>query len=191
VAGEFKLLQTLKELLGDAETLGACQRAAKDAFSIMSHGVVNRVWNLVCRFAIDFRIDTWNSWFSRALRVLQGLWGGEMHMKTTAPLNATCWCLWWPVEWWRRTWTSNKAPTLTWTEQYRLVVYSACSSQKLKYIWINSSGLPVILLFTCGVGDIFFGVFFSASQQMMFCSPCSFLKSPLSRLREFQGRCQI
>ena len=61
VAGEFKLLQTLKELLGDAETLGACQRAAKDAFSIMSHGVVNRVWNLVCRFAIDFRIDTWNS----------------------------------------------------------------------------------------------------------------------------------
>ncbi|KAG2602074.1 probable 3-deoxy-D-manno-octulosonic acid transferase, mitochondrial isoform X1 [Panicum virgatum] len=54
VAGEFKLLQTLKELLGDAETLGACQRAAKDAFSIMSHGVVNRVWNLVCRFAIDF-----------------------------------------------------------------------------------------------------------------------------------------
>ena len=68
VAGEFKLLQTLKELLGDAETLGACQRAAKDAFSIMSHGVVNRVWNLVCRFAIDFQIDTWNSWFSRALR---------------------------------------------------------------------------------------------------------------------------
>jgi 3-deoxy-D-manno-octulosonic-acid transferase len=54
VAGEFELLQTLKELLGDAETLGACQRAAKDAFSIMSHGVVNRVWNLVCRFAIDF-----------------------------------------------------------------------------------------------------------------------------------------
>ena len=60
VAGEFELLQTLKELLGDAKTLVARQRAAKDAFSVMSLGVVNRVWNLVCRFAIDFQTDTWN-----------------------------------------------------------------------------------------------------------------------------------
>jgi hypothetical protein len=59
VAGEFELLQTLKELFGDAETLGARQRAAKDAFSIMSHGVVNRVWDVVCRFAIDFETDKW------------------------------------------------------------------------------------------------------------------------------------
>ncbi|XP_021313115.1 probable 3-deoxy-D-manno-octulosonic acid transferase, mitochondrial isoform X2 [Sorghum bicolor] len=61
VSGEFELLQTLKELLGDASTLGARQRAAKNAFSIMSDGVVNRVWNLVSRFAIDFQTDTWNS----------------------------------------------------------------------------------------------------------------------------------
>lgn len=61
VSGEFELLQTLKELLGDACTLRARQRAAKNAFSIMSEGVVNRVWNLVCRFAIDFQTDTWNS----------------------------------------------------------------------------------------------------------------------------------
>jgi len=61
VSGEFELLQTLKELLGDASTLGARQRAAKNAFSIMSDGVVNRVWNLVSRFAIDFQTDMWNS----------------------------------------------------------------------------------------------------------------------------------
>lgn len=58
VAGESELLQTLKELLGDAKTLGTRQKAAKDAFSIMSDGVVNRAWNLVCRFAIDFQTDT-------------------------------------------------------------------------------------------------------------------------------------
>ncbi|KAJ1286293.1 hypothetical protein BS78_03G342400 [Paspalum vaginatum] len=61
VAGESELLQTLKELLGDVKTLGERQRAAKDSFSIMSDGVVNRVWNLVCRFAIDFKTDTQNS----------------------------------------------------------------------------------------------------------------------------------
>ncbi|KAL6614137.1 hypothetical protein ACP70R_036407 [Stipagrostis hirtigluma subsp. patula] len=41
VAGEFELLEALKELLGDSKDLKACQRAAKDAFSIMSAGVVN------------------------------------------------------------------------------------------------------------------------------------------------------
>jgi 3-deoxy-D-manno-octulosonic-acid transferase len=61
VSGEFELLQTLKELLGDASTLGARQRAAKDAFSIMSDGVVNRVWDLVCRLGIDSQTNTLSS----------------------------------------------------------------------------------------------------------------------------------
>lgn len=64
VSGEFELLQTLKELLGDASTLGARQRAAKDAFSIMSDGVVNRVWDLVCRLGIDSQTNTLSSLLS-------------------------------------------------------------------------------------------------------------------------------
>ncbi|KAK3162523.1 hypothetical protein QOZ80_1BG0090530 [Eleusine coracana subsp. coracana] len=58
VTGEHELLETLKELLGDSKALAARQRAAKDAYSIMSDGVVNRVWNLVCRFAINLQTDT-------------------------------------------------------------------------------------------------------------------------------------
>ncbi|XP_062207504.1 probable 3-deoxy-D-manno-octulosonic acid transferase, mitochondrial [Phragmites australis] len=61
VTGEFELRQTLTKLLCDSKDLGARQRAAKDAFSIMSDGVVNRVWNLVCRFTIDFQTGIWNS----------------------------------------------------------------------------------------------------------------------------------
>ncbi|KAL6840291.1 hypothetical protein ACP4OV_030101 [Aristida adscensionis] len=61
VAGEIELLDTLKELLGNSKDLGACQIAAKDAFSIMSAGVVNRIWNLVCRFTIDFKTYTCNT----------------------------------------------------------------------------------------------------------------------------------
>ncbi|KAM3352687.1 hypothetical protein ACQJBY_024101 [Aegilops geniculata] len=53
LTGEAELLEVLKELLGDSKALEARQGAAKDAFAIMSHGVVNRVWNLVSRFAID------------------------------------------------------------------------------------------------------------------------------------------
>ncbi|XP_037414846.1 probable 3-deoxy-D-manno-octulosonic acid transferase, mitochondrial isoform X1 [Triticum dicoccoides] len=53
LTGEAELLEVLKELLGDSKALEARQGAAKDAFSIMAHGVVNRVWNLVSRFAID------------------------------------------------------------------------------------------------------------------------------------------
>jgi hypothetical protein len=58
VTGELELVETLKELFGDSGALGARQRAAKDAFSIMSDGVVNRVWNLVCRFAINIQTDS-------------------------------------------------------------------------------------------------------------------------------------
>ncbi|GJM92506.1 hypothetical protein PR202_ga08983 [Eleusine coracana subsp. coracana] len=58
VTGEHELLETLKDLLGDSKALAARQRAAKDAYSIMSDGVVNRVWNLVCRFAINLQTDT-------------------------------------------------------------------------------------------------------------------------------------
>ncbi|XP_037407429.1 probable 3-deoxy-D-manno-octulosonic acid transferase, mitochondrial isoform X1 [Triticum dicoccoides] len=53
LTGEAELLEVLKELLSDSKALEARQGAAKDAFSIMSHGVVNRVWNLVSRFAMD------------------------------------------------------------------------------------------------------------------------------------------
>lgn len=53
LTGEAELLEVLKELLGDSKALEARQGAAKDAFSVMSHGVVNRVWNLVSTFAID------------------------------------------------------------------------------------------------------------------------------------------
>uniref|UniRef100_A0A0E0JR85 3-deoxy-D-manno-octulosonic-acid transferase N-terminal domain-containing protein n=1 Tax=Oryza punctata TaxID=4537 RepID=A0A0E0JR85_ORYPU len=59
VKGEYELLEALKQLLGDSRALEACQRAAKDAFSIMSDGVVNRVWNLVRKFTIGS--DTWDS----------------------------------------------------------------------------------------------------------------------------------
>lgn len=53
LTGEAELLDVLKELLDDSKALEACQGAAKDAFSIMAHGVVSRVWNLVSTFAID------------------------------------------------------------------------------------------------------------------------------------------
>lgn len=57
-AGEVELLEALKELLGDSKALEARQRAAKDAFSVMSDGIVNRIWNLVCIFAIDSNRST-------------------------------------------------------------------------------------------------------------------------------------
>jgi 3-deoxy-D-manno-octulosonic-acid transferase len=53
LTGEVELLEALKEMLGNPEALEARQKAAKDAFSIMSDGVVNRVWNLVSMFAVD------------------------------------------------------------------------------------------------------------------------------------------
>jgi hypothetical protein len=53
VSGNFDLLETLKELLGKSKALAARHGAARDTFSSMSDGVVNRVWNLVCRFTID------------------------------------------------------------------------------------------------------------------------------------------
>ena len=46
-------MEALKEMLGDSKALEARQKAAKDAFSIMSDGVVNRVWNLVSMFTVD------------------------------------------------------------------------------------------------------------------------------------------
>ncbi|XP_006645044.3 probable 3-deoxy-D-manno-octulosonic acid transferase, mitochondrial isoform X2 [Oryza brachyantha] len=65
VTGEFELLEALKQLLGDSKALEACQRAAKDAFSIMSDGVVTRVWNLVRTFTTGSQMDTWDTCFSR------------------------------------------------------------------------------------------------------------------------------
>uniref|UniRef100_A0A0D9YHL2 3-deoxy-D-manno-octulosonic-acid transferase N-terminal domain-containing protein n=1 Tax=Oryza glumipatula TaxID=40148 RepID=A0A0D9YHL2_9ORYZ len=64
VKGEYELLEALKQLLGDSRALEACQRAAKDAFSIMSDGVVNRVWNLVHPFTIGSQTDTCDSFSS-------------------------------------------------------------------------------------------------------------------------------
>uniref|UniRef100_A0A0E0CAI6 Lipid IV(A) 3-deoxy-D-manno-octulosonic acid transferase n=1 Tax=Oryza meridionalis TaxID=40149 RepID=A0A0E0CAI6_9ORYZ len=64
VKGEYELLEALKQLLGDSRALEACQRAAKDAFSNMSDGVVNRVWNLVRTFTIGSQTDTWGSFSS-------------------------------------------------------------------------------------------------------------------------------
>jgi 3-deoxy-D-manno-octulosonic-acid transferase len=53
VSGKLDLLEMLKELLGESKALAARHGAARDAFSIMSDGVVNRVWNLICRSAIN------------------------------------------------------------------------------------------------------------------------------------------
>jgi 3-deoxy-D-manno-octulosonic-acid transferase len=53
LTGEVELLEALKEMLGDSKALEARQKAAKDSYSIMSDGVVNRVWNLVYMFAVD------------------------------------------------------------------------------------------------------------------------------------------
>ncbi|CAM0883641.1 unnamed protein product [Alopecurus aequalis] len=53
LTGEVELLEALKEMLDDPKALEARQKAAKDAFSIMSDGVVSRVWNLVSTFALD------------------------------------------------------------------------------------------------------------------------------------------
>nr|XP_025878129.1 probable 3-deoxy-D-manno-octulosonic acid transferase, mitochondrial isoform X5 [Oryza sativa Japonica Group] len=64
VKGEYELLEALKQLLGDSRALEACQRAAKDAFSFMSDGVVNRVWNLVHPFTIGSQTDTCDSFSS-------------------------------------------------------------------------------------------------------------------------------
>ncbi|KAL5228972.1 hypothetical protein ABZP36_017237 [Zizania latifolia] len=61
VTGEFELLEALKQLLGDSKALEASQKAAKHAFSLMSDGIVNRVWNLVRAFTISSQTDAWNS----------------------------------------------------------------------------------------------------------------------------------
>jgi 3-deoxy-D-manno-octulosonic-acid transferase len=53
LTGEVELSEALKEMLGNPKALEARQKAVKDAFSIMSDGVVNRVWNLVSMFAVD------------------------------------------------------------------------------------------------------------------------------------------
>ncbi|XP_020104140.1 probable 3-deoxy-D-manno-octulosonic acid transferase, mitochondrial isoform X7 [Ananas comosus] len=53
VAGKIELLETLKLLLGDAKALEDRQKAAKQAFSIMSNGVVGRVWNLVNTIVLE------------------------------------------------------------------------------------------------------------------------------------------
>lgn len=72
-------------------------------------------------------------------------------------------------------------------EQYLLVVYSTCSSQKLKYISTNSSGLPAILLFPCGVGDIFCNSLAPASryvlhlQSLFLCKTSTFKVAGISR----------
>uniref|UniRef100_A0A0D9V7Z5 Amino acid transporter transmembrane domain-containing protein n=1 Tax=Leersia perrieri TaxID=77586 RepID=A0A0D9V7Z5_9ORYZ len=67
ITGEFELLEALKQLLGDSKSLEECQRAAKDAFSVMSDGVVNRVWNLIRTFIIGSQTDTWDSCLSRTV----------------------------------------------------------------------------------------------------------------------------
>lgn len=47
VAGKMELLETLERLLSKPEALEACQQAAKKAFSTISSGVVQRVWEFI------------------------------------------------------------------------------------------------------------------------------------------------
>ncbi|XP_072992718.1 probable 3-deoxy-D-manno-octulosonic acid transferase, mitochondrial [Typha latifolia] len=53
VSGEIELVEALKLLLSDAKALEARQKAAKQAFSSMSNGVVGRVWSLVKTFVLQ------------------------------------------------------------------------------------------------------------------------------------------
>lgn len=43
----MELLETLERLLSKPEALEACQQAAKKAFSTISSGVVQRVWEFI------------------------------------------------------------------------------------------------------------------------------------------------
>ncbi|MQM16217.1 hypothetical protein Taro_049176, partial [Colocasia esculenta] len=47
VSGKHELLEALDLLLGDARTLEVRRRAAKEAFSVVSSGVVEKVWELI------------------------------------------------------------------------------------------------------------------------------------------------
>lgn len=53
VADKFELLAALKKLLSDANFLDACCMASKHAFSIVSNGVVERVWELVDTIVLE------------------------------------------------------------------------------------------------------------------------------------------
>ncbi|XP_074589301.1 putative 3-deoxy-D-manno-octulosonic acid transferase, mitochondrial isoform X1 [Curcuma longa] len=53
VADKFELLEALKKLLSDANFLDACCMASKHAFSIVSNGVVERVWELVDTIVLE------------------------------------------------------------------------------------------------------------------------------------------
>ncbi|XP_042462981.1 probable 3-deoxy-D-manno-octulosonic acid transferase, mitochondrial isoform X2 [Zingiber officinale] len=53
VGNKFELLEALKKLLSDANFLDACCMASKHAFSIVSNGVVERVWELVDTIVLE------------------------------------------------------------------------------------------------------------------------------------------
>nr|XP_010909884.1 probable 3-deoxy-D-manno-octulosonic acid transferase, mitochondrial isoform X3 [Elaeis guineensis] len=52
VGGNIELFEALEQLLGDVKALGARQEAARRAFSAVSNGVVNRVWNLISHYVL-------------------------------------------------------------------------------------------------------------------------------------------